>query len=298
MDAVAALGNLATTSQNRTLIGNKNGIYPLVNLLKDEEYNDLRPKICAALKFLSHNMKNIKSIGNAGAIPILMTLLKNNDNRVQLKTKEDIVECLSNLVLNMYEDLNVGTMIWDTFFMVDRTKVMIDGGIIQLLMDHLAGRVDTTEKIVECSMIMLCNLCSSKDVRSTIIETGGVELLTRMISGGSNSKTLINCAGILGNLARQDQASVDAIVRNGAVVYILRLLGCENAPNTKHRFLQEEKDILAAALWNICSVNEEARQCLITDGPEIVTRLVEKFPSSDRIYRLQKILVERPVVEY
>ena len=99
LDAVAALGNLATTSQNRTLIGNKNGIYPLVNLLKDEEYNDLRPKICSALKFLSHNMKNIKSIGNAGAIPILMTLLKNNDNRVQLKTKEDIVECLSNLVL-------------------------------------------------------------------------------------------------------------------------------------------------------------------------------------------------------
>ena len=79
--------------------------------------------------------------------------------------------------------------------MVDRVKALIDGGIVLLLIDHLAGRIDTSEKIIEYSVITLCNLCSSKDVRTSMIELGGIELFTKMISSNNNRKILVNCKG-------------------------------------------------------------------------------------------------------
>ena len=297
LDAVAALGNLSTTARNRALIGEFNGIQPLVNMLGDTQSKDTWPKICTALKHLSHNVRNIKHIGNTGAIPTLIKLLKSNDSNINLKTKEDVVECISNLAMDIYCDVSVGTMLWDTFFGVDRVKALANEGIVQLLIDYLKDKADTTDRILELSAIALCNLCSKNVMRSSIINIGGIRLFTDMISNSDNRSVRINCAGILGNIACQDQKSANEIVNDGAVVYMLKLLGDEMQIK-KHRIIQEEKDIIAAALWNICSVNEDARQCLITDGEEIIARLVQNFPSSDRIYRLQKILRERPIVEY
>lgn len=143
MDATAAISSLAVTVKNKSHIGHAGGIPPIVQLLHfDDSSLLMQSRACSALKHLSGNARNIKEIGNCNAIPTLVKIFKNEGDVYDRKMREDAIECISNLSLDvMIDDGHILSHIWSMVFEVNRSRALLDEVVLKSLPQKVLAHI-------------------------------------------------------------------------------------------------------------------------------------------------------------
>jgi len=93
-DAANEIRILAQSDQNRIIIAEKQGIKPLIELLKTTKVVGVQRHVAGALWNLGVNVKNNKAIADFGAIEPLVQLLKSTAEKVQ-RVAAGALRCLA-----------------------------------------------------------------------------------------------------------------------------------------------------------------------------------------------------------
>eukprot|EP00899_Mesostigma_viride_P001001 jgi/Mesvir1/10901/Mv08610-RA.1 len=254
LNAAAAIWALAlNSSENRVKLAQGGAIEPLVDLLQRHrtENQEIKAQVAAALWAISHqNEENKIAIANAGAI-------------------DEIVDMLATATWSGRTD--AAACVWSLSSVEENKEDFVKGGAVRLLVELMKkgspeGRV--------MAVVALGELATMPEAKESIAAEGGIPIIVELLRSGnaesrSSACTLIaelalnesnnaaiaksgaitwlvellragtldvrtEAAGALRNLAYGSATNCVAIVRAGALQWLLDLAELDSAPTEAH----------------------------------------------------------------
>jgi hypothetical protein len=177
--AAQVLKQLADDDRNKDAIREAGGLKRLVRLLSSPDV-DVQLSSLGALTSLALNDDNKNEIRELQAIPKIINLLDMDANRDEVVV-EKAVEVIWNLA---GIDSN-------------RASILYAGGVKKLL--DLTN--SPNPNIFSKALGAIANLCVHEEIHVTIRDTGGVELIVKMLMESNHTRTRERAANCLENLA-------------------------------------------------------------------------------------------------
>merc|ERR1719161_281503 len=199
--AAQVLKQLADDDKNKDAIREAGGLKRLVRLLSSPDV-EVQLSALGALTSLALNDDNKNEIRELQAIPKIINLLDVDQNRDEVVV-EKAVEVIWNLA---GIDSN-------------RASILYAGGVKKLL--DLTN--SPNPNIFSKALGAIANLCVHEEIHVTIRDTGGVELIVKMLMESNHTRTRERAANCLENLAL-DETNRSKIHELGGTRGLVKLL--------------------------------------------------------------------------
>lgn len=234
-DASGALGNIASIAKKHEIIVDLEGLIPLVKLL-DSPFESVQTSTCRALYRLGvsssqNGQKNRVKMMELGSIPLL----------VKLSHSQNMEVCkMSSMVIC---NLSISTPCH---------QVLIRNNGIHSLVNLLDCNDATCLKYC---LKALCNITSTHDTQSHVVNVGGLQSLMRLIASGEKKEEAVELATfVLCNIAAaRDGDILTKMVDIGVIEPLTKLLCTNLLKNIRFPFISRA---IVLALYNLSTFDK------------------------------------------